>query len=131
MTARGKLLRSWMFVPGDRQRMIDKSLSLHVDATQRLFFARQCFLGTKDAKTPYIIVVAGSVAVGKSTTARVLEALLEYELAGNSRADATAGRLRGQNYLLERRLFRRCQGTGNNRCQGTRSVAHEGAAGVT
>ena len=77
MTARGKLLRSWMFVPGDRQRMIDKSLSLHVDATQRLFFARQCFLGTKDAKTPYIIVVAGSVAVGKSTTARVLEALLE------------------------------------------------------
>lgn len=32
MTARGKLLRSWMFVPGDRQRMIDKALSLHVDA---------------------------------------------------------------------------------------------------
>lgn len=32
MTARGKLLRSWMFVPGDRQRMIDKALALHVDA---------------------------------------------------------------------------------------------------
>ena len=32
MTARGRLLRSWMFVPGDRQRMIDKALSLHVDA---------------------------------------------------------------------------------------------------
>jgi citrate lyase subunit beta / citryl-CoA lyase len=32
MTARGKLFRSWMFVPGDRQRMIDKALSLHVDA---------------------------------------------------------------------------------------------------
>jgi citrate lyase subunit beta/citryl-CoA lyase len=27
-----KLLRSWMFVPGDRQRMIDKALGLHVDA---------------------------------------------------------------------------------------------------
>ena len=26
------LLRSWMFVPGDRQRMIDKSLGLSVDA---------------------------------------------------------------------------------------------------
>jgi citrate lyase beta subunit len=27
-----KLLRSWMFVPGDRQRMIDKAMALHVDA---------------------------------------------------------------------------------------------------
>jgi citrate lyase subunit beta/citryl-CoA lyase len=26
------ILRSWMFVPGDRQRMIDKALGLHVDA---------------------------------------------------------------------------------------------------
>jgi type I pantothenate kinase len=55
---------------------LSRLLSLHVDATQRLFLARQCFLGTRDAKTPYIIGVAGSVAVGKSTTARVLQALL-------------------------------------------------------
>lgn len=55
---------------------LSRLLSLHVDATQRLFFARQCFLSTRDAKTPYIIGVAGSVAVGKSTTARVLQALL-------------------------------------------------------
>ncbi len=55
---------------------LSRLLSLHVDATQRLFFARQCFLSTQDAKTPYIIGVAGSVAVGKSTTARVLQALL-------------------------------------------------------
>jgi len=55
---------------------LSRLLSLHVDATQRLFVARQCFLGTADAKTPYIIGVAGSVAVGKSTTARVLQALL-------------------------------------------------------
>ena len=32
MIERPKLLRSWMFVPGDRQRMIDKALSLPVDA---------------------------------------------------------------------------------------------------
>lgn len=32
MTARGRLLRSWIFVPGDKQRMIDKALALHVDA---------------------------------------------------------------------------------------------------
>lgn len=32
MSVRGRLLRSWMFVPGDKQRMIDKALSLHVDA---------------------------------------------------------------------------------------------------
>ncbi len=37
---------------------------------------QQHFLGTADAKVPYIIGVAGSVAVGKSTTARVLQALL-------------------------------------------------------
>jgi type I pantothenate kinase len=55
---------------------LSRLLSLHVDATQRLFLARQRFLGTTDAKTPYIIGVAGSVAVGKSTTARVLQALL-------------------------------------------------------
>ena len=37
---------------------------------------QQHFLGTEEAKVPYIIGVAGSVAVGKSTTARVLQALL-------------------------------------------------------
>jgi type I pantothenate kinase len=55
---------------------LSRLLSLHVDATQKLFVARKRFLSTDDAKTPYIIGVAGSVAVGKSTTARVLQALL-------------------------------------------------------
>ena len=55
---------------------LSRLLSLYVAATQRLFRAQQNFLGTEDSKVPYIIGVAGSVAVGKSTTARVLQALL-------------------------------------------------------
>ena len=55
---------------------LSRLLSLYVAATQRLFRAQQGFLGTEDAKMPYIIGVGGSVAVGKSTTARVLQALL-------------------------------------------------------
>jgi type I pantothenate kinase len=55
---------------------LSRLLSLYVAATQRLFRAQQGFLGTEDVKVPYIIGVAGSVAVGKSTTARVLQALL-------------------------------------------------------
>src|SRR5438874_580086 len=54
---------------------LSRLLSLYVEATQRLFRVQQRFLGTEDAKLPYIIGVAGSVAVGKSTTARVLKAL--------------------------------------------------------
>src|SRR6266851_5380595 len=55
---------------------LSRLLSLYVAATQRLFRAQQGFLGTEDVKMPYVIGVAGSVAVGKSTTARVLQALL-------------------------------------------------------
>ena len=55
---------------------ISRLLSLYVAAAQRLFIVQQHFLGTAEAKVPYIIGVAGSVAVGKSTTARVLQALL-------------------------------------------------------
>ncbi|MBX6327096.1 MAG: type I pantothenate kinase [Pseudolabrys sp.] len=55
---------------------LSRLLSMYVAATQRLFVAQNRFLGTMDAKMPYVIGVAGSVAVGKSTTARVLQALL-------------------------------------------------------
>jgi type I pantothenate kinase len=55
---------------------LSRLLSLYVRATQNLFRAQQGFLGTEDAKMPYIIGVGGSVAAGKSTTARVLQALL-------------------------------------------------------
>ncbi|MFZ5691127.1 MAG: type I pantothenate kinase [Pseudomonadota bacterium] len=55
---------------------LSRLLSMYVAASQRLFRVQQNFLGTEDSKVPYIIGVAGSVAVGKSTTARVLQALL-------------------------------------------------------
>jgi type I pantothenate kinase len=55
---------------------LSRLLALYVAATQGLFKATQRFLGAEDGKVPYIIGVAGSVAVGKSTTARILKALL-------------------------------------------------------
>ncbi|WP_400766876.1 type I pantothenate kinase [Methylosinus sporium] len=55
---------------------LSRLLALYVAATQGLFKATQRFLGAEDGKMPYIIGVAGSVAVGKSTTARILKALL-------------------------------------------------------
>ncbi len=55
---------------------LSRLLSIYVASMQRLFVAQRRFLGIHDRKVPYIIGVAGSVAVGKSTTARVLQALL-------------------------------------------------------
>jgi type I pantothenate kinase len=56
---------------------LSRLLSLYVAATQGLFKATQRFLlAEREVKVPYVIGVAGSVAVGKSTTARVLKALL-------------------------------------------------------
>jgi type I pantothenate kinase len=55
---------------------LTRLLSMYVDATQQLFRAQERFLATSDVKMPFVIGVAGSVAVGKSTTARVLQALL-------------------------------------------------------
>jgi hypothetical protein len=49
----------------------------------------------------------GSTRSSFNTTICVLEALLEHELAGGSNASVTEARLRGQEYLLERHLFRR------------------------
>ena len=55
---------------------ISRLLALYVEATQGLFRATRKFLGTDGAKVPYIIGIGGSVAVGKSTTSRLLQALL-------------------------------------------------------
>lgn len=56
---------------------MSRLLSAHVESSQLLFRQRQAFFNKESAvKTPYIIGIAGSVAVGKSTTARVLKELL-------------------------------------------------------
>jgi hypothetical protein len=49
----------------------------------------------------------GSTRSSFNTTICVLEALLEHELRVGSRPEVTEARLRGQEYLLQRRLFRR------------------------
>lgn len=56
---------------------LTRLLSFYVEAVQNLHSASTRFLGTSDQKVPFIIGVAGSVAVGKSTTARILRALLQ------------------------------------------------------
>jgi type I pantothenate kinase len=55
---------------------LSRLLNLHVAATQALHKATDTFLGTLPRPTPYVIGIAGSVAVGKSTFSRILQALL-------------------------------------------------------
>lgn len=56
---------------------LSRLLSAHVESSQILFQQRKRFLNLDEAiKTPFIIGIAGSVAVGKSTTARILRELL-------------------------------------------------------
>ena len=55
---------------------LSRLLNLRVAATQGLHESTSAFLGVLAPRTPYVIGLAGSVAVGKSTTARILQALL-------------------------------------------------------
>jgi type I pantothenate kinase len=55
---------------------LSRLLNLYVGATQDLHRVTSSFLGRLQPKVPYIIGLAGSVAVGKSTTGRILQALL-------------------------------------------------------
>jgi len=55
---------------------MSRLLNLYVSATQNLHKVSATFLGAMAPKVPYVIGVAGSVAVGKSTFARILQALL-------------------------------------------------------
>lgn len=57
---------------------LSRLLNLYVRAAQGLYQATQLFLGKDTTKVPFIIGLGGSVAVGKSTTARILQALLKH-----------------------------------------------------
>ena len=55
---------------------LSRLLNLYVSAVQDLHRVSATFLGAFAPKVPYVIGVAGSVAVGKSTFSRILQALL-------------------------------------------------------
>ena len=58
---------------------LSRLLNLYVGATQKLHAATSTFLGGSERlRIPYVIGIAGSVAVGKSTASRVLKALLSH-----------------------------------------------------
>jgi len=87
---------------------ISRLLNLSIGAAQELHRARATFLGSTAARVPFLIGVAGSVAVGKSTTARLLQALLS-RWAGHPKVDlvTTDGFLLPNRALEERGLMSR------------------------
>ncbi|MFE1645834.1 type I pantothenate kinase [Microbacterium sp. P01] len=55
---------------------LSRLLSLYAEANKRLGADTSTFLGEQDTTTPFVVAVAGSVAVGKSTIARLLRELM-------------------------------------------------------
>jgi type I pantothenate kinase len=87
---------------------LTRLLSFYVEAVQGLHNVSTRFLETPDQKVPFIIGVAGSVAVGKSTTARILQALLQ-RWPSSPKVDlvTTDGFLQPNKVLAERGIMER------------------------
>jgi type I pantothenate kinase len=87
---------------------ISRLLSLYVESAGNLHRAQETFLGrtthwTQPERTPFVIGVAGSVAVGKSTTARLLQQMLAHWPAHPSVSLVTTDGFLYPNAELERR----------------------------
>ncbi|MBX6351961.1 MAG: type I pantothenate kinase [Thermoflavifilum sp.] len=87
---------------------LSRLLNLYVSGTQQLYKITQAFLGSIVHQVPYIIGIAGSVAVGKSTTARIIQALLS-RWPNHPKVDlvTTDGFLYPNRVLEERGLMKR------------------------
>ena len=87
---------------------LSRLLSLYVEAVQDLSRTTATFLGTAPDDVPYLIGLAGSVAVGKSTSARILQTLLS-RWPNSPRVDliTTDGFLHPNAVLKERGLMGR------------------------
>jgi type I pantothenate kinase len=87
---------------------LSRLLNLHISAVRALGHVKDAFLGRPAGTPPYVIAIAGSVAVGKSTFARVLRRLLA-QWSDHPRVDlvTTDGFLYPNRVLEERGLMRR------------------------
>ncbi len=87
---------------------LSRLISFYVEAAQAVHRVSTRFLGTEDRKVPYIIGVAGSVASGKSTTSRILRALLQrWRTSPKVDLITTDGFLLSNAVLDERKLAER------------------------
>lgn len=87
---------------------LSRLLNLYVKAQKSRTQVLEQFLGHNHNNVPYIIGIAGSVAVGKSTTARILKALLErWPEHPKVALVTTDGFLYSNNELKERDLMKK------------------------
>jgi len=87
---------------------LTRLISFYVEAAQAVHRVSTRFLGTEDTKVPFIIGVAGSVASGKSTTSRILRALLQrWRTSPKVDLITTDGFLLSNAVLAERKLAER------------------------
>ncbi|HMO59965.1 MAG TPA: type I pantothenate kinase [Roseiflexaceae bacterium] len=82
-------------------------LQLHIAAAQQLAQVVDTFIGAPTERVPYVIGVAGSVAVGKSTTARILQELLRRSAGLRVDLVTTDGFLLPNRVLEERGIMQR------------------------